>query len=156
MLKFALFSKNLREFGREIMKKWLFVALCAAFLACKDEGVGFELENRAFEIVSIEANGVNIATQGFADEKPRIEFSANAYNGTSGCNSFFGSFVANADTIEFSDNGGATKMLCPPDIMHFEDALLSNLRGKFTLGEENGLLILSSKKAKIYLKNSLK
>ena len=43
-------------------------------------------------------------------------------------------------------------MLCTPEVMAFEDTLLSHLRGEFTLGKENDKLILQSKEIKIYFK----
>lgn len=43
-------------------------------------------------------------------------------------------------------------MMCPPEIMAFEDTLLGNLQGEFTLEEQNESFILKSNQLKIYLK----
>lgn len=86
------------------------------------------------------------------DENANIRFTGTQYNGFSGCNRFFGSFGLKNGKIVFKDNGGATKMLCPPEVMRFEDALLSHLKGEFTLLKEKDSFVLHSNEIKIYLK----
>lgn len=135
------------------MKKHLCILACAlAFVACKD-GVAFEkLENKSLNIQKIIISGETLTPSSLQDENASITFSQKGYNGFAGCNRFFGSFSLNGDKIIFADNGGATRMLCPPEVMRFENALLTHLVGEFTLGKENDSFILHSNKAKIYLK----
>lgn len=135
------------------MKKYFYIAACAlAFIACADKnGVAFSaIENKSLVIDKIiVANKTFIPSP---SQDASILFSKNNYNGFGGCNSFFGSFNLNGNKITFDGNGGATKMLCPPEIMIFENTLLSQLMGEFTLSKENNNLILQSKEIKIYFK----
>lgn len=137
------------------MKKYFYIMACAlAFVACAGKnGVAFgDIESKSLIIDKIIVSGKTLMPSSLQDENTSISFSKSDYNGFAGCNSFFGSFSLNGNKITFAGNGGATKMLCPPEIMLFEDALLSQLTGEFTLGKENDKLILQSKEMKIYFK----
>lgn len=132
------------------MKKYLLIALALAFLACNDEVALKDLENKDLKIEKIAISG-KIFTP-LQDENASVRFTDKQYNGFSGCNRFFGSFNLKNGKIVFEDNGGATKMLCPPEVMRFEDALLSHLKGEFMLLKEKDSFILHSNEIKIYLK----
>ena len=137
------------------MKKYLYIMACAlAFVACAGKnGVAFgDIESKSLIIDKIIVSGKTLMPSSLQDENTSISFSKSDYNGFAGCNSFLGSFSLNGNKITFAGNGGATKMLCPPEIMLFEDALLSQLTGEFTLGKENDKLILQSKEMKSYFK----
>lgn len=136
------------------VKKYLCIALALAFMACDDkDSVAFEsIANNSLNIEKFIVAGETFTPSALQDENASINFSQNDYNGFAGCNRFFGSFSLKDGKIVFADNGGATRMLCPPEIMRFEDALLGYLNGEFALGKENDSFILHSKEMKIYLK----
>lgn len=146
---------NFTKTERTKMKKYLYIMACAlAFIACEDKnGVAFtDIENKSLIIDKIIVAGETFTPSPLQDDNASILFSKNDYNGFAGCNSFFGSLSLKGNKIAFAGNGGATKMLCPPEVMLFEDTLLSQLIGEFTLGKENDKLILQSKEMKIYFK----
>lgn len=137
------------------MKKYLYMMACAlAFIACAgNNGVAFgDIENKSLIIDKIIVSGKTFMPSSLQDDRASVSFSKADYNGFAGCNSFFGSFSLNGNKITFAGNGGATKMLCPSEVMAFEDTLLSHLRGEFTLSKENDKLILQSKEIQIYFK----
>lgn len=135
------------------MKKYLYIVACAlVFIACANKNsVAFaDIENKNLIIGKIIIAGKTFMPS--LSQDASILFSKSNYNGFGGCNSFFGSFKLKSNKITFTNNAGATKMLCPPEIMIFENALLSQLIGEFTLNKENDNLILQSKEIKIYFK----
>lgn len=134
------------------MKKYLCVAFALAFLACGDEVAFKDFENKSLTIEKITLSSETFTPSSLQDESANITFTGNQYNGFSGCNRFFGSFSLKNDKISFEGNGGSTKMLCPPEVMGFEDVLLGHLNGEFTLTKENEGFILHSNEIKIYLK----
>lgn len=135
------------------MKKYLCVALALVFVACNEkDGVALaNIENKSLNIQKLIVANETLTPSPLQDENASISFSQKDYNGFAGCNRFFGSFSVKGDKIVFADNGGATRMLCPPEVMRFEDALLRNLSGEFTLAKENDSFILRSNKVQIYL-----
>lgn len=134
------------------MKKYLLIAFALAFLACNDEVALKDLENKDLKIEKIAISGKIFTPSSLQDENASVRFTNTQYNGFSGCNRFFGSFSLKNGKIVFKENGGATKMLCPPEVMRFEDALLSHLKGEFTLLKEKDSFVLHSNEIKIYLK----
>lgn len=137
------------------MKKHFCIAVVAlALVACNEkDGVAFaNIENKSLNVEKIIVSNETFTPSPLQDENASINFSQKDYNGFAGCNRFFGSFNIKGDKIVFADNGGATRMLCPPEVMGFEDALLGNLNGEFTLTKENDSFLLRSDKVKIYLK----
>lgn len=142
------------EIKRKKMKKYLLFLTAFAFLACGDKGnVAFaNIENKHLNIEKLIIAGKNFIPSTLQDENASITFTQSSYNGFAGCNRFFGSFSVKGDKISFADNGGATRMMCPPEVMRFENALLTHLRGEFTLSKENNSYILKSNEIKIYLK----
>lgn len=136
------------------MKKYLPIFIAFAFLACGDkDNIAFaHIENKSLNIEKFIISGKNFMPSVLQDENASITFTQNNYNGFAGCNRFFGSLSLKNDKIVFADNGGSTRMLCPPEVMRFEDALLRHLSGEFTLTKENDSYILHSNEMKIYLK----
>ena len=138
------------------MKRYFFVCAAALVLcACGDNQAKSStpaLQNKHFVIEKLEFAGETFAPSALQDENSSISFEKDSYNGFAGCNNFFGSFSTKNGKIHFNADGGATKMMCPPEIMAFEDTLLGNLQGEFTLEEQNESFILKSNQLKIYLK----
>lgn len=65
----------------------------------------------------------------FGDDKGseyNLGFKEEGFFGNFGCNSVFGSYKIENETLEFS-NAGATKKMCPPEIMENEDALMKGI-----------------------------
>lgn len=137
------------------MKKVLLSGVVVLLLcACNDKSASsrlISLQNQSFVIQKLELAGKTLTPSALQDENSSISFDNTSYNGFAACNNFFGSFSAKNGKIHFNADGGATKMMCPPDIMAFEDDLLANLYGEFTLDKENESIILQSNKIKIYL-----
>lgn len=136
------------------MKKYLLVFTALAFLACGDKAdVSFaSIDNKHFNIEKLIISGETLTPSVLQDENASITFAQNNYNGFGGCNRFFGSVKPKNDKITFNNDGGATRMLCPPEVMRFENVLLRHLHGDFILSKENDQYILHSNKMKIYLK----
>ena len=136
------------------MKKSLVVAFVAlALCACKDDGAKISpqsLQNQAFLIEKLDIGG-KITAPPAQDEQPSLSFESDRYNGFAACNSFFGTFAIKNDKIRLNADIGATKMMCPPEVMGFEDDLLANLYGEFALEMGDRGFILKSNKMKIYL-----
>ena len=130
------------------------MACALVFIACAGKnGVAFgDIENKSLIIDKIIVSGKTFMPSSLQDDRASISFSKADYNGFAGCNNFFGSFSTKNGKIHFNADGGATKMMCPPEIMAFEDTLLGNLQGEFTLEEQNESFILKSNQLKIYLK----
>ena len=136
------------------MKKILFfITISLVFCACKNESVNAlqALQNQSFIIAKLEFEGKTLTPSPLQDENSSISFDETQYNGFAGCNHFFGFFATKGDKISFLGNGGATKMMCPPEIMGFEDDLLANLYGEFSLESINESLVLGTSKIKIFL-----
>lgn len=135
-------------------KHFCAVVVALALVACSEkDGIAFaNIENKSLNVEKIIVSNETFTPSPLQDGNASINFSQKDYNGFAGCNRFFGSFSVKDDKIVFADNGGATRMLCPPEVMHFEDALLGNLNGEFTLAKENDSILLRSDKVKIYLK----
>ena len=137
------------------MKKVLLSGVVVLLLcACNDKSASsrlISLQNQSFVIQKLELAGKTLTPSALQDENSSISFENTSYNGFAACNNFFGSFSAKNGKIHFNADGGATKMMCPPDTMAFEDDLLANLYGEFTLDKENESIILQSNKIKIYL-----
>lgn len=153
------------KFKGEKMKKILvLLVLTLFFSACNDKSAVLDaqmqnvnmaekLKNKSFEIIKLEINGIDFTPSSSQDELAKMRFDDSEYSGFAGCNSFFGSFSTNGNIIEFKGNGGATKMICPRSVMKFENVLLTNLRGNFTILSEDIFIVLQkSKHIKLYLK----
>lgn len=124
--------------------KNLLLSFCVAGLlvACALKS-NLSFENKEFKVISLQSEGKELLYKG--DEPSRLSFKGGQFSGFVGCNNFFGSYSLKDDRLLISENVGATKMLCPPEIMAFEDEFLYKFKGEFTLSEKNGLLILHSK-----------
>lgn len=136
------------------MKKIVILAaLVFAFCACQDEANSLEsLKNQAFIIEKLELNGKTLLPSVLQDEKSSLAFEDGKYHGFAACNGFFGSFSLKGGKVRINADGGATKMMCPPEVMGFEDDLLGHFYGDFALEKEGENLVLKSDKIKIYLR----
>lgn len=72
------------------------------------------------------------------DELKYIIFTDSAYTVKTGCNTVFGSYTANGDSIQFGA-GGSTRMMCPD--MTTEQAVLQILPSLATITVENDSVI---------------
>ena len=57
------------------------------------------------------------------DVEITINFDGENVNGSAGCNSYMGTFTADGATMTFGPLG-STRMMCPPEVMTFEDRFL--------------------------------
>ena len=85
--------------------------------------------------------------EGLAPEAPDdarvdLQFEANAVAGTSGCNSYFGSYEVDGGSISFGTLGG-TEMACEPALMQLESAYLAALGDVRNQQGSGGELVLS-------------
>ncbi len=77
------------------------------------------------------------------EKEPFIQFDAaqKRVNGTAGCNNFFGGYTyTDGGKLKFSDNMGATRMMCPN--MKFEDKLFQTLPKVERVAYQKGKLVL--------------
>lgn len=125
---------------------FLFVLI---FAGCSATGLKvIDMEDREFKI-SYFVLGDKIfksdsAFIGF-DKKDKRVF------GKAGCNRFFCSYEDKGNKISLSENIGATKMMCDPEAMEFEDNFLQNFQGLFEIMKDNNVIVLDNGKMKIYL-----
>lgn len=96
----------------------------------------FVVENKTFKS--------NLAILGFDKKDKRVY-------GKAGCNSFFCSYEDKDNKISLDENIGATKMMCDPEAMEFEDNFLQNFKGIFEITKDNNVIVLDNGKMKIYL-----
>jgi len=128
----------------------VFTASLTLFVACKDENANF-LQDQNFSIEKIifkdkELSAVAESFLGFKKEDDK-----DIYAGFVGCNRFFGSFKFQNNLLKFSDDATSTKMLCEPEIMQFEDILLTNLKEGFKIKPTKQGFELASKDLSIFL-----
>lgn len=108
---------------------WKF--LCVVFLCVASLGA---LENKkpvlngsAWDLYLLNYNGEILSTSHVA-QKATLHFQAKKdFGGSSGCNTFFGSYKDSQQTLQFS-NVGATKKMCDEKSMSIESALLMLFR----------------------------
>ncbi|WP_394964845.1 META domain-containing protein [uncultured Helicobacter sp.] len=108
---------------------WKF--LCVVFLCVASLGA---LENEkpvlngsAWDLYLLNYNGEILSTSHVA-QKATLHFQAKKdFGGSSGCNTFFGSYKDSQQTLQFS-NVGATKKMCDEKSMSIESALLMLFR----------------------------
>lgn len=91
-------------------------------------------------LVSLNNNGTEIDIP--VDVKAVIEFKDKEFSGKTGCNSIFGSYEMNADSISFGEGAGMTRMMCPPEVMAVEDTLVKVLNGSTSFDFSGDALIL--------------
>ncbi|MCW1360213.1 META domain-containing protein [Campylobacter sp. US33a] len=123
------------------MKKISILALGLLMSACvKNASLSIiEIENKTLSFVSIETNG-KLYTPKEGGEIPSITFERDRFFGFAGCNRFFGGLGNLGDEgIEFK-GAAATKMMCEPESMKFEDKILTSLTGIFKISKngDNG------------------
>ncbi|NDJ26395.1 MULTISPECIES: META domain-containing protein [unclassified Campylobacter] len=134
------------------MKKIVLASLLAGFLlGCgsntQDQALGFE--DKDLTIIKIVALGDELEYK--AQERPNINFSKGKFNGFAGCNRFFGEFSLDKNKLSIAENSGSTKMLCDPEAMIFEDALLASFKGDFELKKNENGFVLESPALQIHL-----
>ncbi|PAU99441.1 META domain-containing protein [Helicobacter sp. TUL] len=108
---------------------WKF--LCVVFLCVASLGA---LENEkpvlngsAWDLYLLNYNGEILSTSHVA-QKATLHFQAKKdFGGSSGCNTFFGSYKDSQQTLQFS-NVGVTKKMCDEKSMSIESALLMLFR----------------------------
>lgn len=137
------------------MKKLILLAsaaVMAAFLACaKKENLSTsELLEQNLSVQKIILEGKEILAM---DAESFIGFEKGGYFGFVGCNRFFGGLEYKQSELVFKE-GGATKMLCPPEFSELEDALLPHLKGAFVLEKSNDGFVLKNANLSLYLKKN--
>ena len=88
-----------------------------------------------------------------ADSKYNIAFKESEFSGTFGCNGVFGSYKVTGDILEFS-NAGATKKMCPPEVMENEEKLLQGILNQKTkvIINKDSTISLSAENFEVILK----
>lgn len=76
------------------------------------------------------------------DVEITIHFEDGEIHGSSGCNSFFGTYTQDGKKVSIVP-GGLTMMACEPEVMDEEDVFLDQLENvkSFSFGEENTLTL---------------
>lgn len=135
------------------MKKTILSVTAAVFLlACSQEqSQDFNLEGKEFKLAKLIIDGKELELNG--ENKPFITFAKGQFSGFAGCNRFFGNFTQEKNKLNIAENSGATKMLCDPESMSFEDNLLGNFNSTFEIKSENNALTLEKANFKIILQN---
>lgn len=80
-----------------------------------------------FDIVSVKVNdttAVNVAEIADLEQVPQLNFTDSTYSARTNCNTIFGDYYVNGDSISFAD-GGMTRMACPDT--RIEDYMLQAL-----------------------------
>lgn len=149
-------------FKGDKMKKVLMPSLLLAFLVgCASNTTSIQEQAQAknvdlpsfvgqnLKIEKIVVSGKELKAKG-AEEEPSINFEKDKFYGSSGCNRFFGAYQNNGENLQF-DGAAATQMLCQPnELMNFESALLTHLKGNFKLSSEGGKILLKNEDMTIY------
>jgi heat shock protein HslJ len=73
---------------------------------------------------------------------PTILFTSDQFSGNAGCNTFFGSYTMDGQSLNISPNIGSTMMMCPDPQMQIEQLFLTSLPLATSYQIENGLLHL--------------
>lgn len=131
------------------MEKIKIFLLVLIFGGCSVAGLKVtDLENREFKIFHVVIDNkilkFDSAKIGFDKKEKRVY-------GKAGCNSFFASYEDKGDRISIDENIGATKMICDPEAMEFEDNFLQNFNGVFEIITDKNVVVLNNGKMKIYL-----
>ena len=131
------------------MKKITIFLFVLIFAGCSVPGPKVsDMEDKEFKIshfvVENETFKSDSAIVGFDKKDKRVY-------GKAGCNSFFGSYEDKGNKISLDENMGATKMMCDPEAMKFEDNFLRNFQGVFEIIKDNNVIVLDNGKMKIYL-----
>lgn len=138
---------------------WKF--LCVVFLCVASLGA---LENEkpvlngsVWDLYLLNYNGEILSTSHVA-QKATLHFQAKKdFGGSSGCNTFFGSYKDSQQTLQFS-NVGATKKMCDEKSMSIESALLMLFRDgvvSYTLYNDELVLERDLTKA-VFKRNTLR
>ena len=146
------------------MKKTLQLTLIATFFAACANNTSINSnpvaktstgisQNKLFQIDKIIIKGKTFNPKN-TEEIPNISFDKDKFYGYSGCNRFFGAYQSSADILQIeADRAASTQMLCHPlDVMEFENAFLSNFKGKFKISYDKEKLVLSSDEMTILFK----
>ena len=125
--------------------------LASVFIACgngggSSVGDGATLEGATWVLdrTSIE----NLAPGAPGDARVDLIFEDDAVAGTSGCNSYFGSYEVDGGSISFGPLGG-TEMACEPALMDLESAYLAALGDVRDHQGGDGELVLSGDEVRL-------
>ncbi|WNJ19525.1 META domain-containing protein [Pontibacter sp. G13] len=77
------------------------------------------------------------------DVEVTMEFEEERVAGSAGCNRYFSSYTASGGTLSLGP-AGATRKMCPPEIMEVEDKFLKDLESLTGYELEQGQLILTT------------
>jgi heat shock protein HslJ len=104
---------------------------------------GADLSANPWELVSYRDSQGQI-TPALADATPTAEFKDGQVTGTAGCNSYFGSYTAQGDSLQVGPLG-STMMACdtPPGVMDQEQAYLAALQQAASYRIADGQLTIS-------------
>jgi heat shock protein HslJ len=90
---------------------------------------GPELEGRTWVLESyLDATGETVAPLDNA-EVATLTFADGQINGTTGCNSFFGTYTASGGQIQVDEAMGMTQMMCTAELFAQEEAIVAAISG---------------------------
>ncbi|GMR10879.1 MAG: META domain-containing protein [Anaerolineae bacterium] len=126
------------------MKHWTVILAGSAILvlaACAPAGEDASLEGTLWALESYQdSEGETI--DALPDSGARAEFEDGELSGTSGCNSFFGSYEVDGNSISIGPLG-STLMACPEPLMEQEFGFTSSLQSAATYEISGDTLTLS-------------
>lgn len=95
---------------------------------------------------------IEVSTEGSATQQMngRMNFKNNAYNGSIGCNQFFGSVKQMGNVVDIGTSG-VTKKSCDPDLEKKEQTFLGAFQGRFNVILKGGDVVLYNGKTSIVL-----
>lgn len=145
MKKLALISKvNSALAGACLLALTLFSACAKESFNQSPASLFSNVQSLNIAKITLQVKELSPKTEAF------MRFENGEFSGFIGCNRFFGNFKASQNELIFSD-AGATKMLCEPEIMQLEDALLVNLKGSFAVHQTASGYELKGKSLNIFL-----
>ncbi|RDU73348.1 META domain-containing protein [Helicobacter aurati] len=84
-------------------------------------------------------------------ENTQIQINNNQITGTAGCNHFMAGYIPRSNTQIDISHGAATKKMCSPKVMQFEDIFLQIFTGLFTVEPSFDGVVLVHDDTKVYL-----
>jgi heat shock protein HslJ len=124
------------------MKSWTLVLAGLLLTACSSAGESARLEGTLWALESYQdADGEMV--DALPESGARAEFENGEVSGTSGCNSFFGAYEVDGNSISIGPLG-STLMACPPPLMEQEFSFMTSLQSAATYEISGDTLRLSN------------
>ncbi len=152
-----MIAKKIRHFRINIVTLLCITILFYPILNAKSV---YEQENKKvitnsdifgdWNIRLIDVNGILIYPP-MESESSRIQINNNQIVGVSGCNNFMVGYTRQGPRQISIGHGAATKKMCAPEVMNFEDIFLQNFTGLFNIEHAHNGIYLVRNGVKVYL-----